>query len=607
MQINENFACDNFTLKKSVFCDKMIRNKTLFVSSGGNMKKIISMFAALVLLLGCAVQLVGCGAPDNAGAEIDVYLGNSLYDFDPTDYYADSNAEQVMSLLFEPLFSINKKGKLECAGAEDYEVDEEERTIVVELAESYWSDGVRVVAQDYVYAWTQRLLNPNEPNPAAALLYDIENAAAVKSGVGSISDICAVASGVYEITITYRQGADYKQLLRNLASVATSPLRQAVYESAPSYWSKTVNNMVFNGPFKIRTLDYDTAELTLERNLGYHQDPATKDYDNIVRPNMLVSFTTAPGEEIEVSYGDIEEKTTFLMLDASLADRAANKSEAEFYDDTSVYSYVFNTENPLFADARVRQALSVAIDREAIAAAVSFGKAADGFLPDVSGGSSAALLSSKANITLAEQLLAEVDFTGIDKKFTLTVLNNEESVKIAELVKESWELLGFTVTVKTVKSVSTTFNETTFRDCGIQALVKEASYGNRNFDVIALDWQTYSEDAFVGLAAFSSSLGGAGVDYVGGKARTNISGWVNSEYDYLISAAYKTVDEETRASLLAEAEKLLVEEAPIVPILFNQNFAFASKDISKLAHNGFGNFVLTDLKQKNYEDYLDEE
>ncbi len=604
--MNENAPCGKFALKKPAVCGKMYRNKTLHIFSGGNMKKIISLLAALIMLFGCCVQLVGCGAPDNAGAEIDIYLGNSLYDFDPTDYYADSNAEQVMSLLFEPLFRINKKGKLECAGAEDYEIDYEERKIVIELAESYWSDDTRVCAADYVYAWTQRLLNPNEPTPSAALLYDIENAAAVKSGVGTISDIGAVASGVYEITITYRQGADCEQLLRNLASIATAPIRQAIYESAPSYWTKTINTMVFNGPFKIRALNYDTNELSLERNLGYHQEPTVEDYDNNVRPNQLISFTTAPGEEIEVSYADIESKTTFLMLDAPLADRVANKSKAEAYDDTSVYSYVFNTENPLFADARVRRALSVVIDRNAIAAAVAFGKTADGFLPDVSGGSSASLITSGADLALAESLLGEVDFTGLSKSFTLTVANNEESLKIAELVKESWELLGFTVTVKAVKPVSTTLGEASFKDCGIQALVKEASYGNRKFDVIGIDWQTYSEDAFVGLAAFSSTLNGCGVDYNKGANRSNISGWVNSEYDYLISTAFKTNDEEVRASLLADAEKLLVEEAPIAPILFNQSFAFAHKDISKLAHDGFGNFILTDLKQKNYEDYLED-
>ena len=95
------------------------------------MKKILSLTLAVVMLLSSMLVLSSCGEPKDAGAEIKVYLGANIYDFDPTDYYADSNAEQVMSLLYEPLFKVNAKGKLECAAAEEYTVDETERKIVI--------------------------------------------------------------------------------------------------------------------------------------------------------------------------------------------------------------------------------------------------------------------------------------------------------------------------------------------------------------------------------------------------------------------------------------------------------------------------------------------
>ena len=198
------------------------------------MKKTVSLLLVLSMLLGCLLALASCGEPEDGGAMIKVYLGNEVFDFDPTDYYADSNAEQILSLLFEPLFRINAKGKLEMAAAEDYEVNEEDRKIVLTLRESYWSDDVRVKAADFVYAWGERLLNPNNPNPAAALLYDIENAAAVKSGIGTVSDIAIKATDVYELTVTYREGADVDRLLRNLASIATAPARQDVVSAAPA-------------------------------------------------------------------------------------------------------------------------------------------------------------------------------------------------------------------------------------------------------------------------------------------------------------------------------------------------------------------------------------
>ncbi len=576
------------------------------------MKRIVSMLLALTMIALMAFSLVSCGAPKDDGAEIAVYLGNEIYDFDPTDYYVDSNAEQVMRLLFEPLFTYTEKGKLECAAAETYTVDEEKREIVITLRETYWSNNTRVKAADFVYAWCEKLLNANYPNPAAALLFDIENAAEAKGGIVSPSDIKVEATNVYELTITYREGADYNRLLKNLASLATAPVRQAEVDAAPTYWSKFANSANSNGPFKIRKFSSASGELVLERNKGYHQSPNVVNYTAEVTPGQLVGFITPTGEEIALSYSDIADKTVFYMQDASLADRAENKGSATVKDDTSVYTYVFNTERAIFADARVRLALSMVIDREAIIEAVTFGKAADGFLPDVSGGSSESLINTTVDddtVAEAKALIAEAGFTG-KLSFTLTVADDEESRAVAEIVVAAWEELGCDVDVEYVGGVSTTVgvdpDTVTFNDSAIQATVKDASFGVRDFDVIAVDWQTYSTDAFVALTAFTSSLNGYGRDFSKHSARTNISGWTSAAYDYLLTEAYKNVGDR-RAELLAEAEAMLCENMPVIPLYFNQSFAFSSSELSGFTYDGLGNVFFTKVKQKNYEEYLEKE
>ena len=580
------------------------------------MKKITSMLLAVVLLCGTLLSLASCGAPEDAGAQISVYLGPEVYDFDPTDYYTDSNAEQVMSLLYEPLFKLNSKGELKCAAAKDYSVDQVKRQIVISLRESYWSDEIRVKAEDFIYAWREVLLEPNCPNPAAALLYDIENAVAIKSGDSTYSDFGAVATGTYEITITYREGGDYNQLLKNLASIATSPLRQDVVSIAKTYWSKDITTIVTNGPFSLDTIDREIGDFTLSRNLGYHQKSSAEDYTKNVTPNALISFITTDGV-LNLTYDDITNKTVFYMGDATLEDRAANADKAKVADDLSTYTYVFNTENPLFANKNVRFALSLALDRAAIAEAVTFGKAATGFLPDpiskaVYGKAGEARISSDyaANMIQAESLIAAANLSASDMKFTLTINDDEESIAIAELAKTAWEELGFRVTVKKVSSVKSTIIDTTLEeekileDSAIQALVKEASYGNRDFDVIAVDWQMYSTDAFVALSAFTSHMNGNGTDFTSGVARTNISGWTNVAFDQYMNAAYFADTDAERAEALKNAEKILLESAPIVPVIYNQSFAFISSDLSSISVDAFGNFVLTKVAQKNYKQYL---
>ena len=579
------------------------------------MKRTLSLLLALVMILGTLVSLTSCGAPKNAGAEINIYLGAETFDLDPSDYYVSSNAEQVLSLVYEPLFSINKNGKLKPAAAKEYEVDKEERKIVITIRESYWSDNIKVNAANFVYAWCDRILDTANPNPAASLFLDIEGVKELLNGEGSISDVGISATEMDQITITYCEGADYKRILENLASVATSPVRQDIVETAETYWSKNANTIVTNGPFKLKSYNKEEGTFELARNLGYHQMYNVKDYDNKVNPALLYgNFTLADGE-ITVSYSDIQNKVTFIMADATLADRAANKKKAEVADHTSTYTYVFNTKHPLFADANVRRALSAAIDRDAIVKAVTFGKPADGFIPDVSGGSEEKLISTTSATNKAREYLALVDTALLEanKSFTLTIDSDEQSKKIAELVKASWESIGFTVTVKVAEPVENELNGSLIIDSGIQYLIKDASYGDAQFDVIAVDWQTYSLDALAGLATLTSNLNGMGKEQISGDpalgtadssvARANVTGWSDAKYDSLVAAVLSATSKKDREAKLAEAEAYLIGEMPVCPIMFNQSFVFVGSKISKLEFNGLGNVVLTDVKLSGYTKY----
>ncbi len=583
------------------------------------MKKIVSLLLAAVLLSGVMLLFASCGTPEDAGAEINVYLGAEVFDFDPTDYYVSDNAEQVMSLMFEPLFRLDSDGDLEYGVAEDYEVDIVKRQIVITLRETYWSDEVRVKADDFIYAWREVLLDPNKPNPAAALLYDVENAVAIKTGFASYSDFGAVSSGSYEITITYREGADYEQLLANLASVATSPLRQDIVSTSPAYWTKDASTIVTNGPFRLEEYDRDTNAFSLTRNMGYHQPTSAENYTKQVTPASLVSFIAEDGELL-LTYSDIEEKTVFFMGDATLEDRAANKDKATVTDDLSVYTYVFNTSKAPFDNADVRRALTLALNRAAMAEAVTFGKAATGFLPDPVAASIytdgvSALIGTdyEADLVTAKSLISGAGLTSAEKKITLTVNNDEESLAIAELAKESWGELGFKVTVEKVDYIFNPIVDTTLQeekiiyDSAIQAAVKDASYGEANFDVIAVDWQMYSTDAFVALCAFTSHMNGNGTNFKTGEFRKNISGWTDSEYDQYINASFYAKTEEERADALQNAERILLEDCPVAPVLFNRTFAFISDELSSIELDGLGNFNLTKTEQKNYQQYFNEE
>ena len=582
------------------------------------MKRLLSLLLTVVMLLCSLTVFTSCGTPKDNGAEINIYLGSQVFDFDPSDYYVSANAERVLSLVYEPLFTVNKRGKIKCAAADSYKVDKEERKIIIDIRESYWSDNIQVKAADFVYAWCERIINPVNPNPAASLFLEIEGVREAMKGEAGISDIGIKATEMDQITITYREGADYKRILRNLASVATSPVRQDVVESAETYWSKS--SVVTNGAFKIKSYDKENGTFELMRNVGYHQDFNAKDYDKNVRPGLLYGDFTFPDSNITVSYQDLKDKVVFIMADATLEERAKYEKKADTADHTSTYTYVFNTSHPLFADVNVRLALSAAIDREAIIDAITFGKAADGFIPDVSGGSGDALISTGADIAKAREYLAKADQSVVNanKSFTLTIDSDEQSKAIAEIVKDAWTKLGFTVTVSAVSAKESELSTGgSIVDSGIQYLIKEASYGNVNFDVIAVDWQMYTLDPIAGLASLTSELGGMGREQIDGTpaagaqggaygsnhSRSNITGWSDTKYDELVLKASVCLDKEERAQLLAEAEAYLMSNMPVCPLVFNQTFVFTGSKISKVKFDGLGNLNLTNVKLNNYKKF----
>ena len=582
---------------------------------GGIMKKTISLLLIALMLFGTLVSLTGCGAPKNDGAEINIYLGDEIFDFDPSDYYVNSNVEQVLSLMYEPLFYVNDNGKLKLAAAEEYEVDKEKREIVITLRESYWSDNLKVKAADFVYAWCDRILSTDNPNPASALFLNIEGVKELLDGTGNSNDVGIKVTEMDEITITYCEGADYKKILTNLASVATAPVRQDIVEVAETYWSKSANSIVTNGPFRIKNYDRVEGTFELARNVGYHQAVNVKDYDDNVRPGLLYGNFSVEGKEIAVSYDDIKNKVTFIMTEAPISMREEYKKKADTAEHTSTYTYVFNTSHPLFADANVRLALSAVIDREAIIKAITFGKAADGFIPDVCGGSKDKLISTEADLSKAQEYLSKAnqEVVNANKSFTLTIDSDEESKKIAEIVETAWESLGFSVTVEAAEPVESEAGGMTVVDSGIQYLIKDASYGKVNFDVIAIDWQMYSTDPIVGLASLTSKYDGMGKEQISGdiesgtpdstKARDGITGWTDSEYDKRVEAAMTATSKKDRKVKLTEAEQYLLEAMPVCPLVFNESFVFTSSKISKIEFDGFGKLVLTDAKLRGYTKY----
>ncbi len=606
------------------------------------------------------------------GAYIKMYLSDPVYNFDPAYAYQNESALKIVSLLFDNLFVLNEKGKVEKSLVKKYKIDKEENTMLLTLRnDSFWTDGTVVSANDVVFAW-QRILDSSASFDAAVLLYDVKNARAAKEGdVASIDDVGIQALNKTEILIEFEEGVNYDNFLRNLTSYALVPLRSDVIErtTKSNDWAKSTTTIVTSGPFRVRTVSYrfeDTtndkgevvpanAGLVLERNAYYRRDFMTDPIDKSVTPYRLIIDYTKTDEEILTAY---ENGEIFYIGDIPFSLRskysaAEWEEKAEVGNALSTHSYVFNQNaviryynasefeklsgngsvyndalvegtdgDKIFANVNVRNALSLAIDRNAIAQAVVFAEAANGLVPNgvYEAGSYKKMfrdndgtgLALGANIDSAKALLQTAGIDPSKYMFAISVpAYDDVHVEIAKMVQQAWGTsgLGFNVALNLIETVDNedTAVSTGAKISGIRDDIFLETYLAGKFDVAAIDYTALSTDPFAALATFAKGYTGSASVLPHSTTffvPSHMSGFNSEEFNAKIDAAYAEKDLVARAAILHEAEDILMSEMPIMPIIFNKTAVLKSKDLSKVTYSGYNFPIFSKAKLKNYEAYI---
>ncbi len=595
------------------------------------MKKAIALLLVLCLT---ATFFVGCSDDKedekdvDKGAVINMYLGSEIRNFDPAVAYTNADAVKILGLLYEGLMQIDDNGKLKKAMADKYTIDEEENKITFELADTCWSDGQTVSADEFVYAF-KRILNPSFSSTASILLYPIKNASAVKSGDASIDSLGITAPDTKLLEIELEEGANFDEFLENLASPALVPLRQdkvakpltdeetgrVVYDENDmmqydTTWATKATMHVSNGPFSLKTMDDSQNKmLVLERNKYYRLDKESKNYDKVVKPYRIqVHYEYFASDDALTKLLEDYNNGSLFYLSALPSDQIENyKDELTYSELFSTCTYAFNTENELFKITEVRRALSLALDRNEIAALTSgVHLAANGIVPgpvyntefgtsyrEVHGDA----MSTTADLDAAKEALKGVKYPTDEegntiKSFTLTYrtfLGNDTEELVAKYAKEQWEKLGFTVKLE-----------------ALGRNVYMTKFDSGEYDVITTDYQTNSTSALSSLAPFSLQYSGAARDIVHNNydAVPGASGYNNEEYNKLIDEALALAPySEERAAKLFEAEKILMQDAPVIPLYFYRDY-YMTQELSGIKSSIYGFRDFRKTKLKNYKDHL---
>lgn len=593
------------------------------------MKKLLAFVLAALMLV--PVMLTGCGSTEeedeNNGAEVQMFLTTLPETIDPSASYTTVDQIRIMGLIYEGLTTIDDKGKLENALCKSYEYEFDERTgyldLFITIDNSRWSDGNLVTADDFRFAW-KRILLPENNNSNAALLYPILNAKEAKEGLCSIDDIgvYALKNNLLQIRLekqfvnedVFTDGEVKDQVeyfMRRLASPALVPLREDVVDDNTKEWcTPNGSSYVTNGPFKIRA--WNSGELTFERSVNYQcigDNPETAK-DSVVKPYRLITLYS-DGKTADQHYDKFKKTKSFYINLNSASDKVVKKVKDDIETENllSTYCVYLDTEHELFADERVRQALSLALDRKDIAKKTN-NVPATGFVPagventdrksdfrEVGG----ELISEKANIKKAKKLLEEA---GINPgRYVIAIDYSNDKIAdetIANACKEAWQELGFKLqaTSKTQKFINS-------KEHGDYPLNQTHESINAA-TVILVNLQSQTSDAYSILTSFSGEYGGTFVDVTIDDVvyDAHVTGFTDEKYDDICSEFILAKSDSYRAAAMHIAEEYLVEKMPVIPVVFNQA-SFITQELSKYETDKFGRLNFTELKQKNYEDYLE--
>ncbi|MBO4422552.1 MAG: hypothetical protein J5879_03880 [Clostridia bacterium] len=605
------------------------------------MKKVI----ALLLCLATALTILSSCArdEDDKGAIVNMYLFNEIRNFDPLYAYtnassveydgdgtsgvflsklnANAEAVELLGLLYEGLFRLNADGKIEKGLVKSYKfVDkpaENSYRLIITLRDTRWSDNTKVSADDFIFT-VKRILDPGISCDAAVMLYDIKNAKAVKLGDESIDRLGISSPDSKTIEIEFEHEIDHDQFLEVLASPMLVPLRknkvtshltddkgELIYDAngMPAYstaWATVATSLVCSGPFFIRKLENDlNKEWTLERNKYYSANPDSNEaVDKYVKPYKIVIHYEFSMDEVLEAYNN---GTLFYVGSLSSEAFEQYKDQLTINDTFAVGSYMFNPKSELMQNPAVRRALSLALDRNEIAKFVVASVPATGLIPpkvyDTGRKTSyreqyGSVIDPGADIDAAKALLKSAGVSGGD--ITILARNAQhtknDEIGMAEYAAEQWKKLGFNVTVD-----SRGRNQ------------YQAKYNDGAYDVLYTDWQAYSVRAFNMVAPFSVNYSGTALDteHYDYSPKPNCTGYSNAEYDALIdeAAALKEGTRE-RNDKVYEAEKMLMEDMPVMPLVFYRDYYMASKQISGYRNTYYGFKVLNKMKLKNYHDYL---
>ncbi len=505
----------------------------------------------LSLLLVTAIIFTGCSkAVDNpkdngSNSEPKILKTNNSSEpgtLDPA-LAQGTHESWVLDHVFEGLFKKSPDGKIVPGMAKDFKLADDQVTYTFTLRDDIkWSNGDPVTAKDFEYSW-KRALNPELAAEYAYQFYYLKGAEAYNTGNGSIDDVGVKAIDDKTLEVVLASPTAY--FLELTSFYTYFPVNQKIVEANPD-WAKDPKTYVSNGPFKLTEWVHN-AKIVVMKNENYY-DAAKVKLDGI--DFAILTDENTAWQKYEGGEFDF---LTPLPQAVVAQLKAQNNPDLVIGGDVATYYYNFNTKIKPFDNVKIRKALAMAIDRQTIVDKIAQGGqiSAEGVVPfgmlDENNKEyrEAAGKLVEYNLDEAKKLfqegLTETGFKAADfSQFAILYNTSEGHKKIAQAIQEMWrQNLGIEVQLENVD---------------FQVKLDREKAGD--FQISRAGWIGDYVDpmTFIDLWTTTSSF--------------NDAKFSNEKYDELVATAKGTTDQKVRMEAMREAEKILMENMPVMPVYF---------------------------------------
>ncbi len=466
---------------------------------------------------------------------------------------------------FECLLTVDENGQLAPGQAESWETSEDGLTWTFHLRDGLkWSDGSDLTANDFVYSW-KRVCDPMVAAPYAETVLSMVEGYD-KAIEGDLDALQVVAQDDNTLAVTLNAPCSY---FGSLAAFATlSPVQEATVTANGDAWATSAETYISNGPFYVSEW-VPGSYILMSKNPYYWNADAIK-LDGI-KWNLI--------EDSNAAYSAYQTGEVLMIKDVPTEEIPSLKDNAEFHVDPIIGTYYLsmNLERDAFKDAKVRKALSLAIDRDYVANTLMQGtySPADNFMgpgwidmdgkqfkDNANGGQSYIDVNNyEADLEEAKQLLADAGYPDGEGFPSITYTTNDSGYHkvVAEYLQQAWAQLGIDLQVDIVEWASFT-----------------PMRRNGDYDIARNGWVGDYSDPSNMLELFYTTNG------------NNDGKFSNADFDAAIDLSRTTLDSAERSQALHTAEDVLMEETGCIPVAYYNDFWLQSDKITGSWHSPYG-------------------